>query len=245
MEFSVLASGSKGNCTVIKSEEALIIVDCGMSWKYLEKAFVDNDIEYRKADALLITHMHIDHNAQIKKFKDITKYLACSYPDSEKVEFYKSFRIKDLEIMPLPLSHDCPDTTGYVIKDKNSKLVYITDTGYISENNKKYLKNADYYIMESNHDPVLLLNTERPRIIKQRIICDDGHLSNGECAYNLQQLVGSKTKEIVLAHLSSEANSPEMAILTLTEIFAANKASLKNIKVTAAEQFESYQGGKI
>jgi len=106
-------------------------------------------------------------------------------------------------------------------------------------------KNADYYIMESNHDPVLLLNTERPRIIKQRIICDDGHLSNGECAYNLQQLVGSKTKEIVLAHLSSEANSPEMAILTLTEIFAANKASLKNIKVTAAEQFESYQGGKI
>jgi len=244
MEYYVLASGSKGNCTVVKSRQALIIIDCGMTWKYLDESFTKHQINYKKADGLFITHSHSDHIAQLDRFKEIKKYTTFKLYESEKLEFYQSIQIKDLEIFPLALSHDSPNTTGYVIKDDNESLVYITDTGYLSDANKKHLKNADYYIMESNHDPVMLLNTQRPRMLKQRIMFDDGHLSNVDCANYLQQLVGWKTKEIVLAHLSEEANNPEKAINTINEIFMANNKSLEKIKVSTACQNSCHKGGK-
>ena len=52
------------------------------------------------------------------------------------------------------------------------KLVYVTDTGYVSNEVKTYLENADYYIFESNHDIETLMNTNRPMFLKQRILGD-------------------------------------------------------------------------
>lgn len=244
MEFYVLASGSKGNCSVIKTPETQLIIDCGTTWRYLTTEFERYQIDYRKSDALLITHTHSDHIAQLNKFKELPKYTTFALEDSNIVSFYKSFAVNKLEIIPLPLSHDCENTTGYVISSKKEKLVYITDTGYISDNNKQYLKNADYYIIESNHDPIMLLNTDRPNMLKRRIMFDDGHLSNADCAANLCDLVGEATKEIVLAHLSEEANNPERAYQTLCEIFSAHKIPYDNIKITIAGQNKSCRGGK-
>jgi len=245
MEFYVLASGSNGNCSVIKSKEALVVIDCGMSWEYLFASFCEYDIAIEKADALLVTHLHRDHTRQLDKFDAIKKHVVFDLPGSEKQEFYQEFKVKDLLILPLAMSHDSPDTTGYLINDGKESLVYITDTGYLSDYNKHYLHNADYYIMESNHDPVMLLNTNRPRWLKRRIMYDDGHLSNIDCAYHLQELVGEKTKEIVLAHLSEEANSPQQALATLYEVFENNGVSLQDIKVTVARQYSGLKGGKL
>jgi len=243
MEFFVLASGSKGNCSVIKTPTTQVIVDCGMSWRYLTNEFARYQIDYRKSDALLITHTHGDHIAQLSRLAELPKYTTFELPNSNLVEFFRSFMINDLEILPLPLSHDCAKTTGYVISAQEEKLVYITDTGYLSEKNKQYLKNADYYILESNHDTVLLLNTDRPNMLKRRILFDDGHLSNVDCAGILSELIGPATKEIVLAHLSEEANRPEIAYQTLCEIFSANGVDYQNIEITIASQNKSCRGG--
>lgn len=245
MEFYILASGSKGNCSVIKTKETLIIIDCGMSWRYLENAFNQYNINYKQADALLITHLHSDHSSSLGKFPKLTKYVTFDLEESNKIDFYQTFTIKDLTITPLPLSHDSPNTTGYLFQDKKEKLVYITDTGYLSKNNLSYLKNADYYIMESNHDPVMLLNTRRPTMLKRRILTDDGHLSNLASAIYLKDLIGDKTKEIVLAHLSLEANRPELAHRTLCEVLSENKIDHKKIRITTAGQDCACLGGKI
>ncbi len=222
-----------------------MIIDCGMSWKYLSSAFRQYKLDYQRADALLISHQHSDHIAQIGHFSDLKKYTVFALLDSERIQFYQSFRIKDLEILPLALSHDSPDTTGYLIKDEKTSLVYISDTGYLSATNKSYLKNCNYYILESNHDETMLLNTQRPFILKQRIMFSNGHLSNLDCAANLSELIGSKTREIVLAHLSQEANNPEVALSTLKEVLKVNQVNYSKIRLQAAAQEAVCTGGSI
>jgi len=245
MEFYILASGSRGNCSVVKTKQTQLIIDCGTTWRYLRQEFDRHKIDYRKSDALLITHTHSDHIAQLKKLAELPKYTTFDLNDSNIVSFYKSFTVNDLYILPLALSHDCEKTTGYVISDINEKLVYITDTGYLSDKNKKHLKNADYYVLESNHDPIMLLNTNRPNMLKRRILQDDGHLSNIDCADSLCELIGPNTKEIVLAHLSQEANRPEIAYETLCDIFTINNVDYSNIKISIASQNKSCRGGRL
>ena len=245
MEFYVLASGSQGNCTVIKTKEALLIIDCGMSMTYLKEAFNKYQLDYRRADALLLTHTHSDHIAQVKNFEKLDKYTTFNFPDAKTVKFYEYFTVKDLQILPLPLSHDVKDTTGYLIKSPQDSLVFITDTGYLNKKNLSYLINADYYIMESNHDPEMLLNTKRPNLLKRRILRPDGHLSNNDCAYYLAELIGENTKEIVLAHLSLEANNPQTAKTELKTVLENQQVNYDKIKIVTAAQDKSYQGGKL
>ena len=223
----------------------MIIIDCGMSWKYLCGQFAKHQIDYKTADALFITHLHGDHCAQIKKFGFLPKYVTFEMADAGQLDFYQPLKIKDLVITPLPLSHDSPGTAGYLISRGKEKLVYITDTGYLSERNRSLLKNADYYIIESNHDEVMLLSTNRPNMLKRRIILDDGHLSNGACAIILTELIGPKTKEIVLAHLSQEANKPELALAKLQEIFQENGIAYSDLRIQVASQTDSIKGGNL
>ncbi len=122
-----------------------------------------------------------------------------------------AFQIKDLTIYPIELSHDSEMVVGYIIFDGYEKLVYITDTGYIRDEDLIHCVDANYIIMESNYDPVLLLNSNRPYLTKMRIMSDRGHLSNDKCGYYLSQIVTQNTSEIVLAHMSLEANNPEVA----------------------------------
>ena len=89
-----------------------------------------------------------------------------------------------------------------MIKGKHETILYMTDTGYVSQKNMGYMKNLDYYIFESNHDIELLMSTRRPLFLKNRILGDKGHLNNEYSAHIMAQVIGERTKEICLAHLS-------------------------------------------
>jgi len=245
MRFYLLASGSGGNCCVVRSKETLLFIDCGMTRSYLQAQLQNHRIDHQMADGLLITHLHTDHTASIRYFKGVAKYSMYELENNNPMTFYQPFTIKDLTILPIPLSHDYPDTTGFRITQGRESLVYVTDTGYLSSENLKHLTDADYYIMESNHDTTMLLNTQRPSMVKRRILTDDGHLSNADCARYLSELIGPKTKEVVLAHLSQEANLPQLALCTLTEILRENNVDYSRLKITIAEQNESCQGGSL
>ena len=97
--------------------------------------------------------------------------------------------------------------------------------------------------MESNHDPEMLLNTRRPKGIKNRILSDYGHLSNEDCGYALLQCINEDTKEIVLAHISEEANTRELAYNSLIDLFDRKGIDYQDIKIKAAKQFEIIKGG--
>ena len=240
MQYFCLCSGSKGNCFVLKDEGVQIIVDCGSTRRYLKEAFQKVNVDYMASSALLITHEHSDHISQIRMFAELDIYspIALEKVKCIRIQANQTFMIGHLQITPLALSHDTPVCVGYVIRNAQEKLVYITDTGYLKSAYYKEIADADYYIMESNHDVQMLMNTSRPYLLKQRILSDSGHLSNESCAEILKRVIGEHTREIVLAPLSEEANTPALALKAAREAIPD-----EGISIRCAMQKEVLSGG--
>lgn len=241
MRVDLLCSGSKGNSCLVRSENSSLLIDCGSTKKYLMQALSSVNQNVDDLNALLISHAHTDHVSQLKHFKHLPVYSYCDLKDLENhhiVRPLQEFDINGFHIQVISLSHDSPNTVGYVIYADNQKLVYITDTGYVANEVKPYLENADYYVFESNHDIETLMNTNRPMFLKQRILGDSGHLNNIDASSNLASLINSKTKEIVLAHLSEEANAPSIALNCIYDHFLKKDLPYREINIRAAKQFE-------
>ena len=136
------------------------------------------------------------------------------------------------------------NTLGFVISDGEEKLAYITDTGFVPEKDFPYLNNLTYYLFESNHDPKMLYESKRPDYLIRRIISDTGHMSNLDCGYYLSTFIGDDTKEIVLAHLSDECNTPEIAMKTLNDVFLRQLGYIPEVVVKAASDKEETKGGR-
>ena len=240
MRVSVLSSGSKGNTTYIESKNAKILIDVGNTAKYIKEKLEDIGVEPEELDAVLITHTHIDHVKGLKVFEkkyNIPVYLTDIMLKSlDFIDKYvlldDEFDIKDIHINSIKTYHDAPDSRGYVLSSENKSVVYITDTGYI---NKKYfdiLKNRNLYIMESNHDVEMLNNGNYPFSLRQRILSDKGHLSNYDSAKYLCSFIGDNTKYVLLAHLSEDNNTEELAYETLVSRMNKNNIHINNIIIT-------------
>ena len=74
------------------------------------------------------------------------------------------------------------------------------------------LLGADTVLLESNHDEDMLRYGPYPFYLKKRILSSHGHLSNADCAAFARELSKNGTRQIVLAHLSRENNSPKKAM---------------------------------
>ena len=245
MKYYVLESGSKGNCTVIKGRETLLVIDCGGTKKYIKDRFRELGLDYSKADALLITHEHSDHIKQLKMFSGVDIFSPCELYDCEihKVTPYQEFMVGEFRILPVALSHDVKNVVGYIIDDGYEKLVSVTDTGYVSHLNEDRIRNADYYIFESNYDTGMLMSSDRPVQLKVRIVSDCGHMGNEDSARVLSRVIGERTREITLAHLSQECNKEEIALSVLKRTLEENGIDLNRFRITAARQFEMTEGG--
>lgn len=241
MKVCNLSSGSGGNCTYVETSNHKILIDIGNSCLYTEKALNLIGIDAHDIDIVLVTHAHIDHVKGIKVFNK--KYKPQIYitdkilkeANLEGMEYRSIESISDLNIKAISLSHDTADIKGYIIEDDCSSMVYITDTGYVSEKYFEELKNKNLYIFESNHDVEMLMNNPNyPYNTKIRILSDKGHLSNKDSAYYLSKLVGDKTKYIILAHLSEQNNTEKLAYASLDETL--NKKNIIKPLIAVAKQ---------
>ena len=240
IKFCVLASGSKGNCTYIELGKHKYLIDIGVNFLYVSKKLEEISVSPEEIEGIFITHIHEDHVQGLKRFLKVINpkiYLTKKIYDNlnieiENYEFIEEdFKIDDIYIETIRLSHDTPECKGYIFSRNNKSLVYITDTGYI---NKKYfskLSNRTAYIIESNHDIDLLMNGNRPHYLKMRVIGDEGHISNKDCLYYLKNFVTDNTKNIVLAHISQDNNTFELALSNIT-------SNLKVENISVAKQNE-------
>lgn len=241
MKISVLSSGSKGNCTYVETNSYKILIDIGTSSLYVEKSLKNIGVDPSAIDIILITHAHIDHVGGLrvfcKKYHPLV-YISDKILKEAKLEIgnisnEENININsDIKIKSIRLSHDVTDIKGYIIEDNASSMVYITDTGYINEKNFKDIENKSLYVFESNHDIEKLMNNPNyPHHTKIRILSDKGHLSNKDSAYYLSKLIGNNTKYVILAHLSEQNNTEELALNTLKEVLKKKKISFDNIKI--------------
>ena len=244
MKIQTIASGSKGNCTIVLCKDTNLIIDMGISFLTLKKTLEENSLSFADFSGILVTHCHKDHTKGLATLMNKTKlnvYIPedmyeslkefIPYPKCIFIEDH--FQINDVEIELIHTSHDAPVSVGYIIKHDNKECVYVTDTGYINRKYLEKMKDKDCYIIESNHDEVMLMDGPYPRFLKERVISDSGHLSNSTTAKYLKKIVGPKTKTIVLAHLSETNNTPEKAMEAIQE-----QELPKNIKIIIAEQYK-------
>lgn len=225
MEILILASGSKGNATVINTNGQKLLVDIGISYLSINKKLTELNMDINNIDTLLITHEHSDHTKGLKtllKKKTIkTIYLTRgtlnSFPKDVRellplntiiIEADNFFHHKEVKVTPFLLSHDAKEPVGFIIESNNKKVVFLTDTGYVDQSYFELLSKADLYILEANHDPEMLMKSRRPFPLKQRIVSELGHLSNNEAAWLINEFKkGSPLTRWAIAHISEDCNT--------------------------------------
>lgn len=246
MRFNIISSGSKGNATIIQEKDTVILIDMGISLSRLEDGLKEFHLSMNDIDAAFFTHDHIDHIRGLKYISPGIQYaLKGTLPTSlsHQIELYEEVKIKNLIIIPVPTSHDATNPCGYLVKSKSETLLYITDTGMMLEETINFTKNPSYIIIESNHDIKMLMNTNRTYELKNRIMSNYGHLCNEDSAIAVTEIIGPCTKEIYLAHLSEEANTPEVAIKAYQKIFLHFGVNIDQYKLVCSHQHHSTIGG--
>lgn len=246
MYFNIISSGSKGNASVVIYKKTIILIDMGITFTRLEEGLHEIGFEVKDITAAIFTHNHSDHISGIRFLSPSIMYaLEGTLPSSlsHVVELYKPFTIGDIEITPFETSHDATNPCGFLLKGGDETLVYMTDTGCFLETNLSLIKNPTYLVIESNHDIKMLLATKRTYELKNRILSDVGHLCNEDSAIATCQIIGKDTKEIVLAHLSEEANTPELAMAAYLKIFKHFGVNPDNYLIRCANQHVSLIGG--
>ena len=247
MRFVIIQSGSKGNATLVIDKGRVLLIDMGIGIRAFKEALAKENLNVYNISAMLLTHEHCDHTGGIKYLPPLPIYCTKETFNAEnvvEVEPYKEFEIEHFKIFPIATSHDVKNPLGFVIKNEEETLVYLTDSGKITIKSLQKIKNADYYIIESNHDVDMLMATNRPMMLKRRILSGKGHLSNEQSATYMTKCIGENTKEIILAHLSEEANCPEVAIETYKKVFEDANISLDKIRLCCANQHYAVEGGK-
>ncbi|MEZ4753404.1 MAG: hypothetical protein R3A13_03730 [Bdellovibrionota bacterium] len=73
------------------------------------------------------------------------------------------------------------------------------------------------HLCEANHDTEMLETCHYPWELKQRIASAYGHLSNASAAELLTEIYHDEMFHLVLAHLSENSNTPELARNTVAE----------------------------
>ena len=240
MKIVILASGSKGNCTYIETREAKVILDAGITLKQVKVRLHNQGIALDNIDAVFVTHEHSDHIkglSQLLDYTDAPLYInKTTYENANRrlhgdLDYFvkaiikpdKLYKIKDLAIVPLKLSHDTDSCYGYLFRQlntsKNVSYGHITDTGYIPDKYYPILSSINTLTIESNHDVGMLQASSRPQFLISRILSDHGHLSNEQCTEAIKKFISDKNKHFILAHVSEECNTYELPRETLLNAF--------------------------
>ncbi|MGX6961681.1 MBL fold metallo-hydrolase [Vagococcus xieshaowenii] len=231
MYVSVLASGSTGNCVYVETPEKKMIVDAGLSGKKITSLLAEIDRTPDELDAIFVTHEHTDHikgvgilsrkygidiYANELTWQAMAKNIGNIALDHRHLfEMGKTLTFGDIDVESFGVSHDAAAPQFYQFHRNNKAFAVLTDTGYCSDRIKGTIKNADAYVIESNHDVEMLRMGNYPWHLKQRILGDKGHLSNEDGALVMTELIGDKTKKLFLGHLSRENNIKELAHMTM------------------------------
>ena len=253
-----LFSGSSGNSIYVGNSEAGILVDAGRSARQLAQALGRCGIPIAAVKAVFVTHEHVDHVKGLRVFAERNRVPVYSSPGtlctleengcltpkiSEFVAPPGGVECAGMMIRPFHMSHDCAEGVGYKIFTGDDRKIS-TDLGYISDEVMGELETSDLVVLESNHDVGMLQNGPYPYPLKRRILSDVGHLSNAACAEALPGLAEKGATRFVLAHLSAENNTPELAYQTaLCSLTMAGFRQNEDFQLTVAPRVN--ETGKI
>ncbi len=232
MKLKSLKSGSKGNASLVYTNNTKILVDCGISGKAVREAMEQIGISPEDIDGIVVTHEHNDHirgigvmmrRYDIPVYANSITWAAIMQNDLGKLndknikifEGTEPFVIGDININPFKIPHDAAFPVGYTFDDGKSRAAVATDMGMLTEEVFRAIGGCRDVLVEANHDINLLEMGSYPYPLKQRIRGSYGHLSNDDAAKATELLVRMGAENIMLGHLSEENNYPDLAYETV------------------------------
>jgi len=220
VRFCVLGSGSRGNCTYVESGGTALLIDAGFSGVEIQRRLESAGLELGRVAAILVTHEHGDHVAGVGVLSRRHRLPVYANPGTKEaagaalaklhafIPFVTGtpFSIPPCTIHPFAISHDTADPVGFTINDGQAMLGYCTDTGMVSRLIHHHLRQCHGLVLECNHDLELLKNGPYPPALQQRIRSKNGHLANPEALAFLGEVLHSRLRQVVLAHISEQNN---------------------------------------
>lgn len=252
MRFSPLFSGSSGNCSLVSAGGVDLLVDAGMTGRAIVGALNEVGADPAKLAAIVVTHEHSDHVKSIgvlsRKY-DIPVYANegtwramspligdVAMKNIRTFITGQNFYIGDIDVTPFPLSHDAAEPVGYAFFHKGARLVYMTDTGWVPEPMRETAAGAGLLFLESNHDVDMLKSGPYPYVLKRRILSDKGHLSNAAAGELIRKLYPTGVRRVILAHLSRENNTEEIARSTVRAVLSESGITEKELFLEVAHR---------
>ncbi len=229
IRLASLGSGSRGNGTLVQFDSELFLVDCGFSLKQTEARLARLDIKPGDLSAVLVTHEHSDHIAGVAALahKYALPVVATSGTLKSKaarkgslvghvLDAHTSVQVGEVSVIPVVVPHDAREPVQFVFQNDQHRIGVISDLGHVTPHVVEHYQSLDLLLMESNHDPQMLMRGRYPESVKQRIVGRFGHLSNEQAAAFLAE-VANPQLQVVVGHVSEENNHPDL----LAESFAS------------------------
>jgi phosphoribosyl 1,2-cyclic phosphodiesterase len=257
IDVQVLGSSSAGNCTFVRGERHAVLIDCGFSPGYIARGLRAHGLELADLSGVLITHTHGDHlndeSLTALALAGVPVYcpapirgpLTRQYAAGAAAMRSGMLRVLGagepmigsfgVECFEVP--HDSPGGCfGYTLVEGMSRVTLATDIGFPEERLVQHFANSSTIVIESNHDPEMLERSGRPEWLKRRIR-ERGHLSNDQCSRLLSAVLRRASVPpvtVVLAHISQQCNTNELAVTTTGAMLARESVS----GVTVIETFK-------
>lgn len=226
MHFTILGSGSAGNCSYLETPNTRLLIDAGFSGLQIRKRLATIARSPETLRGILITHEHSDHIAGLVGLAnklDLPVY--CNRLTREAIEDQlkiqiraqtfetgSSFEVGDVRVDTFPVPHDATDPVGFLLRTPSGNIGILTDLGHPTKLIIERVRTANILLLEANHDLKMLQDDpRRPWSLKQRILSRHGHLSNEGAADLVEQVVSAALTRLYLGHLSRDCNRPELA----------------------------------
>lgn len=220
MRFACLGSGSKGNATLVQCQQTTVLLDCGFSFRELQKRLSECELSADDLDAVLITHEHSDHSRGIEvllRQTDVRVFTSRGTAralglDDNVVNYIdpgRHFSIGALSIHPVTVPHDAKEPCQFLFRNTASCLGILTDVGSITPHIQSAYADCDSLLLEFNYDADMLYAGTYPASLKRRIASNIGHLGNHQSIGFLRGLLPGRLRQVVAGHLSESNNTPE------------------------------------
>lgn len=231
MLFASIGSGSKGNATLVKSADTLLLIDCGFTIKETERRL--QQLGHTPADitAILVTHEHGDHIKGVgplaRKYQlpiyashGTAQYDGLSkVPELNTINLEKPFSIANINITPVAVPHDAREPCQFVFRCNDKTFGLLTDLGSITPHVVKHYQQCDSLMLECNHDTRMLSVGPYPPSIKSRVGGQWGHLNNQQAAMLLENIQTEQLQHLVISHISVQNNTEQLARDAITRVY--------------------------
>lgn len=248
--LTILASGSSGNCAYLETDDTRLLIDAGLSARQIRQRLLGIGRTPENLSGILITHEHSDHTQglgvlaaklQVPIFCNRLTKEAIEAQFKARFEFRlfstgASFDLGDIGVDTFSVPHDAYDPVGFLLRTAAGNIGFLTDLGHATKLVVERVRPSHALVLEANHDVKMLQDdTRRPWATKQRILSRHGHLSNDAAAQVAEQIVSAELRHLILGHLSSDCNRPDLARRVVSESLCRLGASHVHVQAASPD----------